>query len=120
MTMLRTGVLALVLVGSIASHARAASPGEEGFRRLGGKQIRQAFVSRIFSDEVHFADRYLADGKIESESMGTKKTYSWRIDEDRLCISDSQSDVCYFVWAKSNAIRLLPDGPGIPGDGYIR
>ena len=120
MTMLRTGVLALVLAGSIASHARAASPGEEGFRRLSAKQIRHAFVGRIFSDEVHFAERYLADGKIESESMGTKKTYSWRTDEDRLCISDSHSDVCYFVWAKSNAIRLLPDGPGIPGDGYVR
>ena len=67
MTMLPTGVLALTLAGSIASHARAASPGEEGFRRLSTKQIRPAFVGRIFSDEAHFDDRYLADGRIESE-----------------------------------------------------
>jgi hypothetical protein len=67
MTTLRKSLLTLVLAGSIASHARAASPGEEGFRRLSAKQIRHAFVGRIFSDEVHFADRYLADGRIESE-----------------------------------------------------
>ena len=120
MTMLRKSLLVLVLICPIVSHVRAASPAEEGFKRLSGKQIRQTFVGRIFSDEVHFADHYLADGKIQSESMGTKKTYSWRIEEERLCITESQSDVCYFVWKKINEIRMLPDGPGIRTDGFIR
>ena len=45
--MLPTGVLALTLAGSIASHARAASPGEEGFRRLGGGTDLQDRVSNV-------------------------------------------------------------------------
>ena len=120
MRMLRKSLPVLVLMCPIALQAHAASPAEEGFKRLNGNQIRQTFVGRIFSDEVHFADRYLADGRIESESMGTKKTYSWRIEQNRLCIADTQSDICYFVWKKTNEIRLLSDGPGLPGAGFIR
>ena len=120
MTMRRRYWLAAILHLPIAFQAQAAPPAADGFRRLDGNEIRKTFVGRIFSDDVHFADRYLADGKIQSESMGTKKTYAWRIEQDRLCIADPQSDICYFVWKKTNAIRLLPDGPGIPGDGFIR
>ena len=120
MTIPRISWLVALSICTVALHARAASPAEDGFRRLNGNQIRQTFVGRIFSNEVHFADRYLADGKIDSESMGTKKTDSWRIEENRLCITDPQSDICYFVWKKANEIRLLPDGPGLPGDGFIR
>ena len=120
MRMRREILLAFVLTCTIVSYACAASPADEGFRRLNGNQIRQTFVGRIFSDEVHFADHYLAGGKIQSESMGTRKTYSWRIEEGGLCITDAQSDICYSVWKKANEIRMLPDGPGLPGDGFIR
>jgi len=120
MTLLREILLATILHLSIAFQVQAAPPAADGFRRLNGDEIRKTFVGRVFSDDVPFADRYLADGQIQSESMGTKKTYAWRIEQDRLCIADPQDDICYFVWKKNNEIRLLPDGLGLPGDGFIR
>jgi hypothetical protein len=47
MTMLLKSLLTLTLAGSIASQAHAASPGEEGFRRLGGGTDLQDRVSNV-------------------------------------------------------------------------
>jgi hypothetical protein len=113
-------LLMALLIGRLVSPALAASLAEEGFKKLNGNQIRHTFVGKIFSDEIHFSDRYASDGLIQSESMGTKKTYSWRIEDDRLCITDATSDTCYFIWKKANAVKMVPDGAGVPGDGFIR
>ncbi len=77
----------LLLVAILStSSAFAASPQAEGFRKLNGPQIRNAFVGKQFSDGVHFSYRYLADGTIQGAKMGKKVADKWAITKDQLCV----------------------------------
>jgi hypothetical protein len=78
-----------------ASSAFAASPADDGFRKLSSPEIRRAFVGKIFTDESHFSNRYRADRTIEGVSMGAKASGTWRIAKDELCVTNRFGELCY-------------------------
>ena len=98
----------------------AAPPADEGFRKLSGRQIRQTFAGRTFSDDVHFSFRYAADGSIQGGAMGRKIDRRWRIERDLLCVTESVGENCYVVWKKGNAVKLLFDGNDAGTEGFVR
>lgn len=101
--------------------ALAASPQTEGFKKLNGIQIRQAFAGKKFSDDVHFTYEYRANGAVQGMSMGKKVASTWKVAKDQLCVTDrSFGETCYFVWKKGAAVRLVVEGSSISLDGFLK
>jgi len=104
--------LVTILLIAWCAPAGAASPSEnsfkkEGFKRLNGGQIPQAFAGKRFTDEVHMADDYKPDGSMQGMSMGKKHINKWAISKDQLCVTDNFGEICYAVWKKGTAVRLV-------------
>ena len=88
-------MLAISLGVLVESSAVAAEP----FTKLKSAQIRSAFISKDFTDEVHWAIQYLRDGTVKSFSMGINDTGKWRVEGDVLCVDyDSGDRECHEVW----------------------
>ena len=98
-------VLISIAAGILAFPARS-DPKSEGFKKLTGAQIRQAFSGHTFSDDVHFAFRYIAGGAIEGSGMGKKVARKWWLVHDELCITDSFGENCYAIWKKGSAVKF--------------
>ena len=114
----------LLIVGipelATADPALANGPAGQGFRKLTGSQIRNAFVDRLFSDDTHFSDRFKADGTIEGVSMRKKVANKWKVDKDRLCIKESMHELCYVVWIKGRNVQLVYEDTDVILSGSIR
>lgn len=101
--------------------ALAASPQAEGFKKLDGTQIRQAFSGKEFGDDVHFAYRYKANGVVQGMSMGKKVTSTWKVAKDQLCVTDSsRGETCYLVWKKGSAVKLVTGESDLGLDGFLK
>jgi hypothetical protein len=98
----------------------AASPAEDGFRRLSGVEIRKAFIGKTFTDETHFSNLYRANGIIEGVSMGVKASSTWRIVKDELCITNRFGEHCYGVWKKGSEVRLVYKSSEVTIDGSVK
>src|SRR3954470_16166528 len=82
------------LVGLLVVSARA-----ETFRRLSGAQIKARFAGMDVSDGVHWRDSYARDGGVTSQSMGKRRSGTWRVENNQLCIDlGAESGGCYEVW----------------------
>jgi heat shock protein HslJ len=79
-----------------ASDARA----EDQFRMLDGKQIRARVSGQDITDGPHRSLYLRPDGMIIGSESGSSWTGSWKIRNDRLCITlpSSTSLVCNEVW----------------------
>jgi ribosomal protein S6E (S10) len=106
---LRAWILATATAIGIGTTAFADQQ-SEGFKKLNGAQIGRTFPGRTFSDEVHFAFRYIAGGTIEGSGMGKKVARKWKVVKDELCITDSFGENCYGIWKKGAAIKFMIDG----------
>ncbi len=100
-------LLPLFVAATLIVAAARADPKSEGFRKLNGAQIKQAFSGRAFSDEIHFAFRYLPGGAIEGSGMGKKVSRKWRVAKDDLCVTDTSGENCYAIWKKGSAVKFV-------------
>jgi hypothetical protein len=98
----------------------AAPAQSDGYKKLNGTQIRQAFAGRTFTDEVHFAFDYKANGTIGGTSMGRKINNKWSIANAELCITNSTGEICYAVWKKASAVKLMMGESDLSIDGFVR
>jgi hypothetical protein len=101
------------------SSAASSDPGVNGYRRLKAFEIKRAFVGKTFSDDVHFAFHYIADGRIQGTGMGTKISSRWRINKDELCVTDTQGENCYAVWKKGREVKLIIGDQDLSLDGSL-
>jgi hypothetical protein len=97
-----------------------ADPKSDGFRKLSGPAIKQAFSGHTFSDEVHFAFRYTPTGDLEGMGMGSKVSRKWRILKDELCVTDSVGENCYAVWRKGPEVKLIMEDSDLSLDGLLK
>ena len=111
------GALTLQLLATAALAAETAPP---GFAKLNSAQIRQAFVGRTLTDEVHFTLRYRAGGVFDGMSMGKKASGKWRVADDRLCETENSAETCYAIWKKAGDVTLIPAGAGLRIDGMLK
>jgi hypothetical protein len=123
--MLQYGRLIALLPVFLCASALAATPMEDslkkaGFKRLSGEQIRLTFSDKRFTDQVHFAEVYKTDGTIQGMSMGKKHTNKWVTLKDQLCVTDNVGEICYAVWKKGEAVRLVVGDSDISLDGFVR
>jgi hypothetical protein len=115
--LLRTLLSTLFLIAP----AFAASPQAEGFKKLNGAQIHQAFTGRKFSDGIHFAYEYQTNGAVQGTGMGKKAASTWKVAKDQLCVTDhSFGETCYLVWKKGAAVKLTVEGSEFSMDGSLK
>jgi len=87
--------------GSIA-HA------QEMFKLLGEKEIRVRVVGRDITDSSHSVSYLRPDGVLLSSEMGRKWTGTWKIQNNKLCMSNPnlESPDCDEVWMSGANIRM--------------
>jgi hypothetical protein len=83
----------------------------ETLRKLNGAQIRARFAGMDMSDGVHWRDSYGRDGSLVSQSMGKRRTGTWRVENDKLCTDlGAESGGCYQVWLAGAKVELRREG----------
>ena len=116
-------VMAAMLAPGAGFAARAA---EAPLQQLKGAQIRAAFAGQEFTDEVHWAERYQADGTVTGKSMGRMLVKHWSVKTDLLCVRDDKAagdepEVCSEVWKAGAKVELRrPGGDNFPKEGILR
>ncbi len=95
-----------VLVLTVEAHA-----GDQ-FRILDGKQIRSRMVGKDITDGAHWSLYLRPDGSIVGSESGDSCTGSWKIRDDRLCMTQPSitSLVCNEVWMSGANIRIRASG----------
>ncbi|TYO65926.1 hypothetical protein FXV83_14595 [Bradyrhizobium hipponense] len=91
-----------------AIEARAA----DQLRKLDGKQIRARMMGKDITDGAHWSLYLRPDGSIVGSESGESWTGSWKIRDDRLCMTQpgSTSLVCNEVWMSGANIRMRASG----------
>ncbi|MET4492121.1 heat shock protein HslJ [Bradyrhizobium sp. LA7.1] len=81
---------------------------EDQFRKLDGKQIRTRVVGQDITDGPHWSMYFRPDGTLISSESGSSWTGSWKIQNDKLCMTmpSSTSLVCHEVWMSGAYIRM--------------
>ena len=103
--MLCVFALAVVLPSLVYEWAASA---QEKFRLLGEKEIRAQVIGRDITDSSHWSIYLRSDGALLRDEMGAKWTGIWKIQNNRLCMSNPsvESPICNEVWMSGENIRL--------------
>jgi hypothetical protein len=113
-------VTAIILfVWSFPDGAGAA----ENFKKLTDAQIRRTFAGMEFTDQVHWAERYGADGTLTTREMGTTRLGTWRVEDDQLCVDLGKEGGrgCYEIWISGNKVELrTPGSSAYPAQGVLQ
>jgi hypothetical protein len=96
-----TILLPATILGSIA-HA------QEIFKLLGEKEIRARVVGKDITDSAHWVSYLRPDGVLLSSEMGQKWTGTWKIQNNKLCMSNPNLEApnCNEVWMSGANIRM--------------
>jgi hypothetical protein len=97
--------LAILLPAAIfGSTARA----QEMFKLLGEKDIRARAIGRDITDSSHWVSYLRPDGVLLSDEMGRKWSGTWKIQRNKLCMSNPNLETldCNEVWMSGANIRL--------------
>ena len=81
---------------------------EDMFKLLGEKEIRARVVGKDITDSSHWASYLRPDGVLLSVEMGRKWTGTWKIQNNKLCMSNPnlESPDCNEVWMSGANIRM--------------
>jgi hypothetical protein len=83
--------VALTIVISVPADA------EENYELLTARQIRARVVGKDISDDTHWSEYYRKDGPLISMDKGTKRTGTWKIQEDKLCKSKDKDQTAHLL-----------------------
>jgi len=101
----------------------ASAGAADDFKKLSGPKIRRAFVAMEFTDQVHWAERYGADGTLTTREMGKTRVGKWRVEDDQLCVDlgNEGGHGCYEVWIAGNKVELkTPGSSAYPAQGVLQ
>jgi hypothetical protein len=100
-----------------------SSVAAEDFKKLNSAQIRRSFAAMEFTDQVHWVERYGADGTLTTREMGTTRVGTWRVEDDQLCVDLGKEGGrgCYEVWISGNKVELrTPGSSAYPAQGVLQ
>ena len=101
-----------------------AGPGAaEDFKKLNSAQIRRSFAAMEFTDQVHWVERYGADGTLTTREMGKTRVGTWHSEDDQLCVDLGKDGGrgCYEVWISGNKVELrTPGSSAYPAQGVLQ
>ena len=114
-----SGTASVFCVLSFLDSADAA----EDFKKLNSAQIRRSFAAMEFTDQVHWAERYAADGTLTTREMGTTRVGTWHVEDNQLCVDLGKEGGrgCYEVWISGSKVELrTPGSSGYPAQGVLQ
>src|ERR1700730_16632886 len=96
-----TTLLSAMIWGS-TTHA------QENFKLLGEKEIRARVIGKDITDSSHWVSYLRPDGALLSSEMGRKWTGTWKIQNNKLCMSNPNLETpdCNEVWMSGANIRM--------------
>jgi hypothetical protein len=102
---LRVAMMAVVLPTLVFG---SASNALEQFKLLGEKEIRTKVIGNDITDSSHWSMYLRSDGALIRDEMGRKRTGIWKIQKNKLCMSNPNTDLldCHEVWMSGQNIRL--------------
>jgi hypothetical protein len=91
-----------------ATNCGSIAYAQENFKLLGEKEIRARVVGQDITDSSHWASYLRPDGALLSSEMGRKWTGTWKIQNNKLCMSTPklESPDCNEVWMSGANIRM--------------
>lgn len=97
--------LAILLPATVCGCTARA---QEMFKRLGEKEIRARVVGKDITDSTHWVSYLRPDGVLISSETGRKWTGTWKIQNNKLCMSNPTLEGlnCNEVWMSGANIRL--------------
>ena len=100
-------VLMMVVVLPTLGSGSAANA-QEQFRLLGQKEIQTKVIGNDITDSSHWSMYLRSDGALIRDEMGRKRTGIWKIQKNKLCMSNPSTEVldCHEVWMSGQKIRL--------------
>jgi hypothetical protein len=110
---------AVILCGFLSANTIAT----EDFKKLNSAQIRRSFTAMEFTDQVHWVERYGADGTLTTREMGTTRVGTWRVEDDQLCVDLGKEGGrgCYEVWMSGSKVELrTPGSLAYPAQGILQ
>jgi hypothetical protein len=86
----------------------AVAYGQEMFKLLGEKDIRARVIDKDMTDSSHWVSYFRSDGALLSNEMGRKWAGTWKIQNNKLCMSipKLESLDCNEVWISGANVRL--------------
>jgi hypothetical protein len=86
----------------------SASKAQEQFRLLGEKEIQTRVIGNDITDSSHWSMYLRSDGALIRDEMGRKRTGIWKIQKNKLCMSNPRTKLldCHEVWMSGQNIRL--------------
>src|SRR5436305_7480812 len=81
---------------------------QEAFKLLGEKEIRARVVGNDITDGAHWVNYLRPDGVLLSSESGSKWTGTWKIQSNKLCMSNPSLEGlnCNEVWMSGTNIRM--------------
>lgn len=103
--MLGVFTLALILPALVCVPAASA---QGGFKLLSEKEIRARVIGKDITDAAHWSMYLRPDGVLLRDEMGRKWTGIWKIQNNKLCMSNPsvKSLDCNEVWMSEANIRM--------------
>jgi hypothetical protein len=86
----------------------SASKAQEQFKLLGEKEIQTKVIGNDITDSSHWSMYLRSDGALIRDEMGRKRTGIWKIQKNKLCMSNPSTEVldCHEVSMSGQNIRL--------------
>ena len=102
---LRVLTIILVLPALVSGSAANA---QEMFRLLGEKEIHAKVIGNDIIDSSQWSMYLRPDGTLIRNEMDRKVTGVWKIQKNKLCLSDRSNQLlnCHEVWMSGQNIRL--------------
>src|SRR3981081_4472719 len=91
-----------------ATNCGSIAHAQEMFKLLGEKEIRPRVVGKDITDSSHWVSYFRPDGVLLSDEMGRKWTGTWKIQNNKLCMSNPnlESPDCNEVCMAGANIRV--------------
>jgi hypothetical protein len=101
----RALALTILLLASVYGWKAQA---QEMFKLLGEKEIRARVVGKDITDGAHWVNYLRPDGVLLSSESGSKWTGTWKIQNNKLCMSmpNLEGLNCNEVWMSGANIRM--------------
>jgi hypothetical protein len=91
-----------------ATNCGSIAHAQEMLKLLGEKEIRARVVGKDITDSSHWVSYFRPDGVLLSDEMGRKWTGTWKIQNNKLCMSNPnlESLDCNEIWMSGANIRM--------------
>lgn len=115
----------LTLLGLAALGTITTSGAAEKFHRMQAAEIRSVLIGKFITDESHWADHYLADGRMGGHQLGQAQTGTWTLSKSgEVCTvtktkTKPSETSCFEVWLSGDQVQYR-NGDILLSEGVLR